>query len=178
MKLPGPQQTILAQIQSLEPSMFGHIVAQMIANQSNPVHVPDLPPLKNMLDPEHCLLISKGNYPGRDECRAGVSKTMGDCSVGLQQVLRKHNLGLDEGSHILCDAYGASHVYGDVHMQGDVRGDVTQVPHAHLMADVFGAEGDVNGLLQSFAQMQVDRIRSIQQVAASLQNSSLDDKTI
>jgi len=177
-ELPKPQQTILAQIQSLEPSMFGHIVAQMIANPSNPVHVPDLPPLKNMLDPEHRLLISEGNYPGRDECRAGVSKTMGDCSVGLQQVLRKHNLDLDEGSHILCDAYGASYVYGDVHMQGDVRGDMTQVPHTQLMADVFGAEGDVNGLLQFFAQMQVDRIRSIQQVAASLQNSSLDDKTI
>mmetsp|Transcript_10044 Transcript_10044/g.15892 ORF Transcript_10044/g.15892 Transcript_10044/m.15892 type:complete len:192 (+) Transcript_10044:632-1207(+) len=63
-------------------------------------------------------------------------------------------------------------------MQGDVRGDVTQVPHAQLMADVFGAEGDVAGLLQFFAQLQVDRIRSIRQVAASLQNSRLDDKTI
>jgi len=57
-----------------------------------------------------------------------IKITMGDCSVGLQQVLRKHNLDLDEGSHILCDAYGASYVHGDVHMQGDVRGDVTQVP--------------------------------------------------
>jgi len=103
---------------------------------------------------------------------------MGDCSVGLQQVLRKHNLRLDEGSHILCDAYGASHVYDNVHMQGDVRGDVTQVPHAQLMADVFGAEGDVAGLLQFFAQLQVDRIRSIRQVAAGLQNSRLDDKII
>ena len=77
---------------------------------------------------------------------------------GLQQVLRKHNLHLDERSHILCDAYCASHMYGDVHMQGDVRGDVTQVPHAQLMADVFGAEGDVSGLLQFFAQLKLDRI--------------------
>jgi hypothetical protein len=123
----------------------------MIANPSNPVHVPDLPPLKNMLDPEHQLLISEGNYPGRDECRTGDSKTMGDCSVGLQQVLQKHNLRLDEGSHILCDTYGASHVYGDVHMQGDVRGDVTQVPHAQLMADVFGAEGDVAWTTSKFS---------------------------
>ena len=37
------------------------------------------------------------------------------------------------------------------------------------MADVFGAEGDVAGLLQFFAQLQVDRIRCIRQVAASLQ---------
>jgi len=103
---------------------------------------------------------------------------MGDCSVGLQQVFHKHNLDFDDGSHILCNAYGASHVYGDVHMKGDVRGDVTQVPHAQLMTDVFGAEGDVNGLLQFFAQMEVDRIRSIRQVAAALQNSSCDDKTI
>jgi len=110
--------------------------------------------------------------------RAGAKKTMGDCSVGLQQVLRKHNLRPDEGSHILCDTFCASHVYGDVHMQGDVRGDVTQVPHAELMADVFGAEGDVAGLLQFFAQLQLDRIRCIRQVAASLQNTSLDDKTI
>jgi len=51
--LPEQQQVIFAQIQSLEPHMFGHLVAQMIANPSNPVHVPDLPPLKNMLDPEH-----------------------------------------------------------------------------------------------------------------------------
>jgi len=33
--------------------MFGLLVALMIANLSNPVHVPDLPPIKNMLDPEH-----------------------------------------------------------------------------------------------------------------------------
>jgi len=131
-----------------------------------------------MLDPEHRFLISEGNYPGLDECRVGTKKTMGDCSVGLQQVLRKHNLRLDEGSHILCDAYGASHVYGDVHMQGDVRRDVTQVPHAQLMADVFGTEGDVAGLLQFSAQMQVDQTRCILQAAASLQNTSLNDKTI
>jgi len=137
------QKVILAQIQSLEPSMFGHLVAKMIANPSNSVHVSDLSPLKNILDPEHSLLISAGNYPGRDECRAGAKKTMGDCSVGLQQVLRKHNLRLDKGSHILIDAFCASHVYGDVHMQGNVRGDVTQVPHAQLMADVLGAEWDV-----------------------------------
>jgi len=46
------------------------------------------------------------------------------------------------------------------------------------MADVFGAEGDVAGLLQFFDQLQLDRIRCIRQVAASLQNTSLDDKTI
>ena len=51
--LPEQQQVILVKIQSLEPNMFGHLVAQMIANPSNSVHVPDLPPLKNMLDPEH-----------------------------------------------------------------------------------------------------------------------------
>jgi len=94
---------------------------------------------------------------------------VGDWSVGLQQVLRKHKLRLDEGSHILCDTFCASHVYGNVHMQGDVEGGVTQVPHAELIADVFGAEGDVAGLLQFFAQLQVDRIRCIRQVAASLQ---------
>jgi len=55
---------------------------------------------------------------------------------------------------------------------------VTQVPHAQLIAVVFGAEGDVAGLLQFFAQLQVDRIRCIRQVPASLQNSRLDDKTI
>jgi len=84
---------------------------------------------------------------------------MGDCSVGLQQVLRKHNLRLDEGSHILCDAFGATFVYGNNHMQGDVKGDVTQVPHAEFMADTFEAEEDVAGLLQFFAQLQVNRIR-------------------
>jgi len=63
-------------------------------------------------------------------------------------------------------------------MQGDVRGDVTQVPHAQLMADVFGAEGDVARLLQFFAQLHVDRIRCIRQVAASSPNSRLDNKTI
>ena len=63
-------------------------------------------------------------------------------------------------------------------LKGDVRGDVTQVPHAQLMADVFGAEGDVAGILQFSAHLQVDRIRCIQHVAASLQNSRLDDKTI
>jgi len=61
--LPERQQVILAQIQSLEPNTFGHLVAQMIANPSNPVHVPDLSPLKKILDPEHRLLISEGNYP-------------------------------------------------------------------------------------------------------------------
>jgi len=81
--------------------------------------------------------------------------------VGLQQVLRKLKLRLDEGSHILCDAYGASHVYDDVQMQGDARGDVKQVPHAQLMADVFGAEGDVAGLLHFFAPLQLDRIQCI-----------------
>jgi len=120
--LPEQQRVILIQIQSVEPNMFGHLVGQMIANPSNPVHVPDLPPLKRMLDPDHQILISEGNYPGRDEYRAGAKKTVGDCSVGLQQVLRKHDLRLDEQSHIMCDAYGASHVYGDVDMQGDVRG--------------------------------------------------------
>jgi len=55
---------------------------------------------------------------------------------------------------------------------------VTQVPHAQLIAVVFGAEGDVAGLLQFSAQLQVDRIGCIRQVAASLQNSRLDDKTI
>jgi len=109
---------------------------------------------------------------------AGAKKTMGDCSAGLQQVLRKHNLRLDEQSHILCDAFGASHVYDDLHMQGDARGEVTQAPHAQLMADIFGAEGDVAGLLQFFAQLQLDCIQCIRQVAASLQNTSLDDKTI
>jgi len=103
---------------------------------------------------------------------------MGDCSVGLQQVLRKHDLRLDEGSHILCDAYCASHVYDDVHMQSDVRGDVEQVPHAQSMADVFGPERDVAGLLQFFAQLQLDHIQCIRQVASSLQNTSLNDKTI
>jgi len=53
-------------------------------------------------------------------------------------------------------------------MQGDARGKVTQVPHAQLMANIFGAEGDVAGLLQIFAQMQLDRIRCIRQVAASV----------
>jgi len=51
--LPEQQRVILAQIQSLEPNMFGHLVGQMITNPSNPVHVPDLPPLERMLDPEH-----------------------------------------------------------------------------------------------------------------------------
>ena len=176
--LPEQQRVILAQIQSLEPNMFSHLLSKMINNPSNPVHVPDLPLLKKILDTEHQLLISEGNCPGRDECHAGAKNTMDDYSVGLQQVFRKHNLRLHEGSHILCDAYGASHLYGDVHMQGDVRGDVTQVPHAQSMADVFGAEGDVAGLLQFFAQLQLDRIRCIRQLAASLQNTSLDDKTI
>jgi len=85
---------------------------------------------------------------------------------------------LDEQSHILGDVHGASHVYGDVHMQGKARGEVTQVPHAQLMADVFGADGDVAGLLQFFGQMQMDRIRCIRQVAARLQNTGLDDKTV
>jgi len=47
--------------------------------------------------------------------------------------------------------------------------EVTQVPHAQLMANVFGAEGDVSGLLQIFAHMQLDRIQCIRQVAASLE---------
>jgi len=51
--LPGQQRVILAQILSLEPNMFGHLVAQMITIPSNPVHVPDLPPLEKMLDTEH-----------------------------------------------------------------------------------------------------------------------------
>jgi len=52
----------------------------------------------------------------------GRQKDHGRLHVGLQQVLRKHNLRLDEGSHILRDAFCASHVYGNVHMQGEWRG--------------------------------------------------------
>ena len=176
--LPEQQRVIPAQIQFLEPNIFGHLVGQMIAKPSNPVHVPDLPLLKRMLDPEHQFLIFEGNYPGRDECHAGTKKTMDNCSVGLHQVLRKHDLCLDDQSHTLGDAYGASDVYGDVQMQGDTRGEVMQVPHSQLIADVFGAEGDVAGLLQFFAQMQLDHIQCIRQVAASLQNTSLDNKTM
>ena len=105
------------------------------------------------------------------ECRTGAKKTMGECSVGLQQVFRQHNVYLDEQSHILGDVYGASHVYSDVHMQGKARREATQVP-------VLGAEGDVVGLLQFFGQMQMDCIRCIRQVAARLQNMGLDNKTI
>jgi len=122
--------------------------------------------------------MSEGNYPGRDECRAGAKKTTGDCSVGLQQGFRQENLHLDEQNHVLGDVYGASHVYDDMHKKGDARGDVTQVPHAHLMTDVFGAEGNVSGLLQFFSKMQMDHIQYIRQVFARLQNTSLDDKTI
>ena len=51
--LPEQQQVILAQIQCLKPNMCGHLVGQMMANPSNPVHVPDLPLFKRMLDPEY-----------------------------------------------------------------------------------------------------------------------------
>jgi len=55
---------------------------------------------------------------------------------------------------------------------------VRQVPHDHLMRSTFGGEREVAGLLQLFAQMEMDAINCIKLVAARLQKTELDDKNI
>ena len=79
---------------------------------------------------------------------------------------------------VFADVNGAGHVYANRHTEGDEGRAVRQVPHDQLMRNAFGGEGDVADLLQLFAHMEMDEINCIRLVAARLQQTELDDKTI
>jgi len=85
---------------------------------------------------------------------------------------------VDPECQVFLDANPAGHVYADMHTEGVTGRAVRQVPHDQLLRSTFGGEGDVAGLLQFFAQMQMDEIRCIRLVAARLQGTELDDKTL
>jgi len=53
-----------------------------------------------------------------------------------------------------------------------------QVHHDRLLRSTFGGEGDVAHLLHFFAQMEMDEIRCVRLLAARLQGTDLDDKTL
>jgi len=93
-------------------------------------------------------------------------------------VLRKHNMKVDSRYQVFLDAYPAGHVYADVHTDGDTGRAVRQVPHDKLLHSTFGSKGDVAQLLQFCAQMEMDEIRCVRLVAARLQGTELDDKTL
>jgi len=108
----------------------------------------------------------------------GHTKTGGDCNRGLTSVLCKHNMKVDSECQVFLDANPAGHVYADVHTEEDTGRAVRQVPHNQLLRSTFGGEGDVARLLQFFAQMEMDEIRCVRLVAARLQGTELDDKTL
>jgi len=92
--------------------------------------------------------------------------------------LRKHNMKMDSECQVFLDANPAGHVYADELTEGDTGRAVRQVPHDRLLRSTFGGEGDVAQLLQFFAQMEMDEIRCVRLVAARLQGTELDDKTL
>jgi len=106
------------------------------------------------------------------------TKTGSDCNEGLTSLLRKHNMNVDSQCQVCLDVYPAGHVYADVHTDGDKGRDARQVPHDRLMRSTFGGEGDVAQLLQFLAQMEMDEIRCVRLVAARLQGTELEDKTL
>jgi hypothetical protein len=159
-------------------TIYGHVMMQMISNPSLPIHTPDLPSQAKLLDANTRLLVTQGHYPSFNECVPGQSKTGGDCNRGLTSVLRKHNMKVESESQVFLDANPAGHVYADEHTEGDTGRAVRQVPHDRLLRSTFGGEGDVAHLLQFFAQMEMDEIRCVRLVAARLQGTELDDKTL
>ena len=85
---------------------------------------------------------------------------------------------LDPECQVFIDANSAGYVYADMHTKGDKVQAVGQVPHDQLMRNTFSGEGDVADLLQLFVQMEMDEITCIRLVAARLQETEPDDKTI
>ena len=177
-KMPPNQQLILNKMLEASPPIYGHVMAQMISNPSLPIHTSDLPSRAKLLDANARLLVTQGNYPSFNECVPGRTKTSGDCNEGFTSVLHKHNMKVDSQRQVFADAYPAGHAYADVHTDGDKGRNVRQVPHDRLIRSTFGGEGDVAQLLQFFAQMEMDQIRCVRQVAARLQGTELDEKTL
>jgi len=177
-KLPPDQQLNLTEMLHASSIIYGHVMAQMHSNPSLPIHTPDLPPQATLLDANTRLLVIQGHYPSFNECVPRHTKTGGDCNKGMISVLRKHNMKVDSRYQVFLDAYPAGHVYADVHTDGDTGRAVRQVPHDKLLHSTFGSKGDVAQLLQFCAQMEMDEIRCVRLVAARLQGTELDDKTL
>jgi hypothetical protein len=176
--MPRHQKLILEEMLAASPAIYGHVMAQMISNPSLPIFTPDLPPQATLLDANTRLLVIQGHYPSFNECVPRHTKTGGDCNEGMISVLRKHNMKVDSECQVFLDASPAGHVYADMHTEGDTGRAVRQVPHDQLLRSIFGGEGDVAHLLQFFAQMEMDEIRCVRLVAARLQGTELDDKTL
>jgi len=94
-KLPPDQKLIIAQMLANSPAIYGHVMMQMTANLSLPIHAPDLPPRAKLLDANNQLLVTQGHYPSFNECVPGHTKTGGDCNRSFTSVLRKHNMKMD-----------------------------------------------------------------------------------
>ena len=113
--MPPDQQLILKGMLDASPTIYGHVMAQMISNPSLPIHTPDLP----SLDANTRLLVTQGHYLSFNECVPGHTKTGGDCNRGLTSVLRKHNMKVESQYQGFLDANPAGHVYADMHTDGD-----------------------------------------------------------
>jgi len=177
-KLPPDQKLIIAQMRATSPAIYGHVMMQMTANPSLVIHAPDLPPRAKLLDANNQILVTQCHYPSFNECVPGNTKIQGDCNTGFTAALRQHNIKLVPECQVFLDANPAGYVYANMHSEGDKGWIVRQVPHDQLMRNTFGGEGDVDDLMQLFAQMEMDEITCIRLVEARLQETELDDKSV
>ena len=103
-KLPLHQKLILDKMLAASPAIYGHVMIQMTANPSLPIHIPDLPPRAKLLDTNNQLLVTQGHYPSFNDCVPGKTKVGGDCNEGFTAVLRKYNIKLDSDCQVFLDA--------------------------------------------------------------------------
>ena len=94
-KLPPDQKLIIAQMRAASSAIYSHVMMQMTANPSLPIHAPDLPPRAKLLDANNQILVTQGHYPSFNECVPGNIKIIGDCNQGFTAALQKHNIKLD-----------------------------------------------------------------------------------
>jgi len=128
-KLPPDQKFIIAQMLANSPTIYGHVMIQMTANPSLPVHAPDLPPRAKLLDATNWIL----HYPSFNKCVPGNTKKKGDCNQGFTAALRQHNIKLDPECQVFLDANPAGHVYANMHTEGGSEARAPRPTHAqHL----------------------------------------------
>jgi len=114
-KLPPDQKLIIAQMRAASPAIYGHVMMQMTANPSLPIHVPDLPPRAKLLDANNRILVTQGHNTSFNECVPGNTKIQGDHNQGFTAALRKHNIKLDPDCQVFLDTNPAGHVYANTH---------------------------------------------------------------
>ena len=61
-KLPPDQKFIIAQMRAALPAIYGHVMMQMTANPSLPIHAPDLPPRAKLLNNNNQILVTQGQF--------------------------------------------------------------------------------------------------------------------